>query len=279
MTTTRRVWRSLLRRPAWLSLGLVLSVAAATTSGDAAALKSTEMTDGVTCRIVESAAAFAGIPVSLLTRLVWTESRFRVDVTSAAGAEGIAQFMPETALERGLANPFDPEQAIPRAAEFLADLNLRFGNIGLAAAAYNAGPSRIESWLVGTGRLALETRAYVLTLTGRTVEDWAGDRQRQLRVEVPIDQPSCIAVVASLRAKEGERALVMAPDLPFEGNFLTAIAMARFEEARQRYCAHLDPHWRRIRAIALARRATTLDDLLPPLCSAYMTHHSTDGRT
>ena len=48
--------------------------------------------------------------------------------------------MPGTAAERGLSDPFDPEQAIPKAAELLSELRTRFGNLGLAAAAYNAGP-------------------------------------------------------------------------------------------------------------------------------------------
>jgi hypothetical protein len=255
--------------PAWIWLALALFVAQAATRGDAAALKSAEVADSMTCRIVEGAAKFAGIPVGLLTRLVWTESRFHADVTSPAGAEGIAQFMPETAAERGLANPFDPTEAIPRAAELLADLGLRFGNLGLAAAAYNAGQNRVESWLAGTGHLALETRAYVLSLTGHTVDDWARDRQRPVGVEEPVDPPSCIAIVAALRAKEGERVLAMAPDLPFEGNFLTRVAMTRFDEARQRYCLHFEAHWRAARAIT-RRAAAALDEaLLPPLCSTY----------
>ena len=55
--------------------------------------------------------------------------------------------------ERGLADPFDPEQAIPKAAALLADLRRRFGNLGVAAAAYNAGPARVASWLRGEGEL------------------------------------------------------------------------------------------------------------------------------
>jgi hypothetical protein len=247
-------------------LGVALSVFMATTRGDAAALKSAEMADSMTCRTVESAAAFAGVPVTLLTRLVWTESRFQAGATSPAGAEGIAQFMPETASERGLTNPFNPDEAITNAAELLADMALRFGNIGLATAAYNAGPNRVEKWLAGVGSLARETRAYVFALTGHTVEDWTRDRQGQARAEDSADQASCIAIVASLRAKEGEHALVLAPDLPFERNFLTAIAIAKFEKARQRFCQHFDPHWH----IAATRPASASDDLLPPLCSTYL---------
>src|SRR5262249_62093868 len=88
------------------------------------------------------------------------------------GAQGIAQFMPKTADERGLANPFDPEEAIPKSAALLADLKQRFGNFGLAAAAYNAGPARVANWLAGHADLPVETRRYVLTISQRPVEDW-----------------------------------------------------------------------------------------------------------
>src|SRR5208283_4080538 len=86
------------------------------------------------CRLIESSARTQSLPVAFLTRLIWQESSFRPDTISPAGAQGIAQFMPKTADERGLANPFDPEEAIPKSAELLADLKQRFGNLGLAAA-------------------------------------------------------------------------------------------------------------------------------------------------
>ena len=91
------------------------------------------------CRMIESASAAQHLPVPFLTRLIWQESSFRPDVTSRAGAQGVAQFMPGTARERGLSDPFDPEQAIPAAAALITDLKTRFGNLGLAAAAYNGG--------------------------------------------------------------------------------------------------------------------------------------------
>ena len=51
----------------------------------------------------------------------------------------------------------------------------RFGNLGLAAAAYNGGPARVEAWLAGRGGLPGETRSYVSIITGRTADDWASD--------------------------------------------------------------------------------------------------------
>ena len=69
--------------------------------------------------------------------------------------------MPGTAAERRLLDPFDPVQALPKSAEFLAELRGKFGNLGLAAAAYNAGPQRVRDWMAGTRRLPGETRRYV----------------------------------------------------------------------------------------------------------------------
>jgi hypothetical protein len=112
--------------------------------------------------------------VPFLTRLIWRESSFRVGVVSPVGAQGVAQFMPGTARERGLLDPFDPEQAIPHAAHLLADLRRQFGNLGLAAAAYNGGPGRVSNWLAGSGGLPAETRSYVYAITGQPAEDWRG---------------------------------------------------------------------------------------------------------
>jgi soluble lytic murein transglycosylase-like protein len=120
--------------------------------------QATETLDQALCRMIESAAAMHRMPVDFFTRLIWQESSFRPGVTSRAGAQGAAQFMPGTAAERGLADPFDPEQAIPKSADLLDDLRRRFGNLGLAAAAYNGGPARVEAWLEGRGGLPGETR-------------------------------------------------------------------------------------------------------------------------
>lgn len=186
------------------------------------------------CRIVGTAARTSHVPVSLLTRLVWAESRFQPDATSSKGAQGIAQFMPETAAERGLANPFDPEQAIPKAARLLADLERRFGNIGLAAAAYNAGPDRVAKWLAGSAALPLETRAYVLEVTGRTARDWAAER-RPPATDPPGDQ-SCLAVTAELRTSDGVGRIPVAPwGVQLAGNFSKSVALASYGRAEWRY--------------------------------------------
>ena len=130
------------------------------------------------CLVIESAARESSLPLEFFARVIWQESRFRSDAVgpmtrSGQRAQGIAQFMPGTASERGLLDPFNPVQALPKSAAFLAELRQQFGNLGLAAAAYNAGPRRVQEWLAGTGGMPQETRNYVRAITGSTVEDWA----------------------------------------------------------------------------------------------------------
>jgi hypothetical protein len=124
------------------------------------------------CEVIEEVADEFDLPSPLFTRLIWQESRFRNETVSRAGAQGIAQFMPRTAELRGLDDPFDPLQALPASADFLRELMEQFGNFGLAAAAYNGGPTRVRNWLEGRGRLPKETRDYVRRITGKPVEYW-----------------------------------------------------------------------------------------------------------
>ena len=128
------------------------------------------------CRTIFDAAQYNSLPAGFLARLLWTESGFNSGATSPVGAMGVAQFMPQTAAERGLANPRDPFPAIYHAARLLAELQRQFGNLGLAAAAYNTGKVRVAKWLQGLSPLPLETRLYVLAVTGRPPEDWAALR-------------------------------------------------------------------------------------------------------
>jgi hypothetical protein len=130
------------------------------------------------CLMIESAAKSQDLPLEFFARVIWQESRFQPDAVGpmtrrGQRAQGIAQFMPGTASERRLLDPFDPVQALPKSAEFLNELRGQFGNLGLAAAAYNAGPRRVQEWLAGTGSMPQETRNYVIAITGTSVDDWA----------------------------------------------------------------------------------------------------------
>jgi len=155
------------------------------------------------CLMIESAAKSNDLPLEFFARVIWQESRFQADAVgpvtrNGQRAEGIAQFMPGTASERRLLDPFDPVQALPKSAEFLSELRNQFGNLGLAAAAYNAGPRRVQEWLAGSGPMPQETRNYVSAITGTAVDDWAtAGRGGKMADRAP--HSSCRELMALLR--------------------------------------------------------------------------------
>jgi len=156
------------------------------------------------CLMIESAARANALPLEFFARVIWQESRFKPDAVgprtrSGDKAQGIAQFMPRTAAERGLLDPFDPVQALPKSAEFLHELRDQFGNLGLAAAAYNAGPQRVRNWLAGSGAMPQETRNYVVAITGRSVEEWSAALGKRL-VPEPRPAPGCGTLIALVKS-------------------------------------------------------------------------------
>jgi hypothetical protein len=126
------------------------------------------------CRAIERLATENDLPPDYFARLIWRESLFRADAISPKGAEGIAQFMPGTAKLRGLKDSFNVVEALGASSRYLDELRDQFGNLGLAAAAYNAGENRLSGFLTH-GSLPLETRDYVFAITGNPVEVWRDD--------------------------------------------------------------------------------------------------------
>jgi len=161
------------------------------------------------CDTLTKAAHTNGVPVAFFIHLLFQESRFQPGVVSSAGAEGIAQFMPETSARVGLDNPFDPAEAIPAAARLLRELVQQFGNFGLAAAAYNAGPRRIQDWLEKKSKLPEETQGYVKTITGRAPEMWIVATNGSPAVKLPRHAPCQEA--AGLLAWDGPEHIPMPP--------------------------------------------------------------------
>jgi hypothetical protein len=162
------------------------AVAADASAHAAASLYDESASPDLICEAIKAAAEEHYIPIGFFARLLWQESRFRAEEVSSAGAQGIAQFMPQTAVEMGLRDPFDPLQAIPASARFLRKLHNQFGNLGLAAAAYNAGGGRIERWLSRRSSLPKETQAYVKIITGHKAEAWIDEEST---VYMPTDLP------------------------------------------------------------------------------------------
>jgi Transglycosylase SLT domain len=165
------------------------------------------------CRAVEEDAAENGLPVEFFARVIWQESRFNALAVSNKGAQGIAQFMPRTADWHGLADPFDPIEALKHSASYLRELRDKFGNLGLAAASYNAGPGRVSAWLAGTRALPGETRNYVAIITGWTADEWASPSPPE-NAETTIPQGVPCARLANIILAPKEKAQQIAAYVP-----------------------------------------------------------------
>jgi hypothetical protein len=198
----------------------------------------------VVCHSIASAASDYDLPLVFLMRLIWQESRFNLSAVSPAGAQGVAQFMPKTAIESGLGNPFDAVEAIPKSAELLRNLKNQFGNLGLAAAAYNAGPKRVQDWLAGRSSLPKETQTYIRIVTGHTASEWAsetGQSDLALPEPVPCAQmaKSFATQQAAIRQRneaEGHIALPTAAwGVQLVGSASQATALASFQELQSTY--------------------------------------------
>jgi soluble lytic murein transglycosylase-like protein len=117
-------------------------------------------------RIIELAAEEHGIDPELLGSVIERESQFDPRAESEAGAQGIAQLMPQYFSDVDVA---DPVASIRAAAKYLKDNIKRFGDVPRALAAYNHGPTAVRSygdeW---RDRIPRETRNYLDALAPDT---------------------------------------------------------------------------------------------------------------
>ncbi len=108
---------------------------------------------------------------ALVAALIYTESRFRPDARSSAGALGLMQLLPETgeaiALRTGgdrfvVSDLLDPEINIRYGSWYLRELIRKYGSVSVALAAYHAGQGNVDRWRAqGVGIQFPETRSYV----------------------------------------------------------------------------------------------------------------------
>ncbi|WP_415921352.1 lytic transglycosylase domain-containing protein [Tateyamaria sp. SN6-1] len=162
------------------------------------------------CQHIEGASRRHLLDAGFFARLLWQESRFDPNALSPAGAQGIAQFMPQTAALRGLQDSNNPAEAIERSAQYLGVLQRRYGNAGLAAVAYNGGERRADGFLNGGG-LARETIDYVRIITGLSAQAWRDAPPRTHDFALDSDTPflrACLAMakqrkVSPLSAPQG----------------------------------------------------------------------------
>jgi hypothetical protein len=215
---------------------------------------------GRVCDLIATQADHTGLPKDFFARLIWKESRFDPNAVSPAGAEGIAQFMPGTAKMRGLADPFDIGQAIAASAGYLAEMRAGYGNLGLAAAAYNAGEARVSRWLKSGGFLPLETEDYVLDIMGEASDRFT-DAAYQGTVH-PLDgkMPFDVACRRLPVLESSVVAMATIPTRPWgvqvAGSFRRAAAIRQWQRLQGRFPALLssyEPVVSRVR-VGYARR-------------------------
>jgi hypothetical protein len=212
------------------------------------------------CDLIYVHAKISRISEHFFARLIWKESRFDPGAVSPVGAEGIAQFMPGTAKMRGLSDSFDPDLAIPASAKYLGEMKARFGNLGLAAAAYNSGESRVSRWLANGGFLPLETENYVLDIMGEPADAFA-DRAYAGKVQ-PLDagksfDAACRAMPATMSATIPMANVHTKPwGVQVAGNFRRDAAVRQYQRVKARVSpllAGYEPVVSRVRS-AIGRR-------------------------
>jgi soluble lytic murein transglycosylase-like protein len=230
-------------RGALAAFALIVAALAATAARADPPGRNLPPTLGRICDLIEVHATKANLSPHFFARLIWKESRFDPNAVSPAGAEGIAQFMPGTAAMRGLKDSFDIDQAIPASANYLGELKTSFGNLGLAAAAYNSGENRVSRWLNSGGFLPLETENYVLDIMGEPADNfsnaaYAGTVQpldpkssfRDACLKLPMLEPMVIAM-ATVNVKPW--------GIQVAGNFRRNVAVRQWQRLQGRYSALL----------------------------------------
>ncbi|GBF75444.1 hypothetical protein PA598K_03856 [Paenibacillus sp. 598K] len=131
--------------------------------------------------LIQEAAARHGVDPSLVKAVIQTESGFRPDAESSAGAKGLMQLMDGTARGLGVTDSFDPRQNIDGGTKYLAHLLRKYdGQLSVALAAYNAGPGRVDRLGIGSDAELTAKRNTLPNETQRYVEKVA-DALRQYK--------------------------------------------------------------------------------------------------
>ncbi|KAG1651457.1 putative murein lytic transglycosylase YjbJ [Nymphon striatum] len=146
--------------------------------------------------------------------------------------------------QKGFSNPFDPELAIPASAKLLSKLRVQMGNLGLAAAAYNAGEGRVDNWLRKGGVLPIETENYVLDITGEPADTFF-ERGRQIK-QRPLEKDvgffdACLRLpIVKTRSAPMAIALSMPWAIQVAGNYKRSIAQRSWRRIKSRYASTLN---------------------------------------
>ena len=115
--------------------------------------------------LIREAGALYRVDASLIRSIMQAESAFDPSAVSRAGAMGLMQLMPDMAEAFGVEHPFDPRENIMAGTRLLRELlDQHHGNVKLAVASYNAGPTAVADY--GGVPPFRETEGYVKRVTG-----------------------------------------------------------------------------------------------------------------
>jgi len=115
---------------------------------------------------VMAAAKKAGIDLSVFqdpieAAQIYQESAFNPNAVSRTGAQGWAQFMPETAKEYGLVDPMDLTQSLTARRAYMQNMGKQFDSPAMQLMGYVAGPSNVNNWMAGKpNQVGEESLAY-----------------------------------------------------------------------------------------------------------------------
>lgn len=158
-----------------------------------------------------------GVNPDLFERLVQAESSFNPAARSDVGAQGFSQLMPATAADLGV-DPSDPMQNLQGGARYLRQQIDRFGNVPMALAAYNAGPTRVAR-AGGIPNIA-ETQNYVSKIMGSSMggsggSDMLGGGAGEDRLMDNMQDQQPRGLLASLGIQKRDESAVGETALPF----------------------------------------------------------------
>lgn len=136
-----------------------------------------KLSDSDADKIARSVLGFSAkykVDPRLVCAVILAESHFRIDATSRCGAQGLGQLMPSTAAGLGVDDAYDPVKNIQGSTRYIRSMldrmtgksdwnDLTWNDLGLAIAAYNAGPNAVKKH--GGVPPYKETQAYVKRVT------------------------------------------------------------------------------------------------------------------
>ncbi|MDD5306204.1 MAG: lytic transglycosylase domain-containing protein [Deltaproteobacteria bacterium] len=160
--------------------------------------------------LVVRAARENRLPEDLVYGIIWVESRFNPKAVSPVGARGLMQLMPKTAGYlaglidwRGTHQEFDPEFNIAAGSYYIARLIDEFnGDVDLALAAYNAGPTNVRRWMRGTGLPPVSVEYFTMVQTARSFFKGRTPDGRPGVTDGDLDRLGLAILIAGLSTKD-----------------------------------------------------------------------------